>query len=89
MEKKRKYAMTIFMAVIGAFGILGVIIADTQSRSYSFLGYLLGSFFGCFILILCFRLFDADNFKSNIKEIIRAELFLFSGYILDFLFSHC
>lgn len=47
IEQKRKYTMLIFMAVIGAFGILGVVIADTQSRPYSFLGYLLGSFFGC------------------------------------------
>lgn len=46
MDNKRKYAMLIFMAVIGAFSILGVVIANTQSRSYSFLGYLLGSFFG-------------------------------------------
>lgn len=46
MENKRKYGMLIFMAVIGAFSILGVVIANTQSRSYSFLGYLLGSFFG-------------------------------------------
>lgn len=46
MENKRKYAMLIFMAVIGAFSILGVVIANTQSRSCSFLGYLLGSFFG-------------------------------------------
>lgn len=47
MENKRKYAMLIFMAVIGAFSILGVVIANTQSRSCSFLGYLLGSFFVC------------------------------------------
>ncbi len=47
MENKRKYAMLIFMAVIGAFGILGVVIANTQSRSYLFLDYLPGSFFGC------------------------------------------
>lgn len=64
--------MLIFIAVIGAFSILGVVIANTQSRSYSFLGYLLGSFFGYWIADdLTMHICSIDPVTFNSRTYLR------------------